>query len=393
MRLAYFDCFAGAAGDMIVAALLDAGADFDKLSEAVGRLGLSGVSVRREAVRRHGIAGTRFIVETPHEHSHRHLGDITAIIEAAGLSATVAEQAKAVFGALGRAEAQVHQIPLNEVHFHEVGAADTIVDIVAACAALEQLTISQVICSPVSVGSGTVRCEHGVLPVPAPATAELLRGVPTLAGPGEGESTTPTGAALLRTWAASFGAQPAMAVEAVGYGAGSRESEVVPNLLRVMIGSADEQGQTDSAIELSANVDDSTGEVLGAAIEKLLVAGALDAWASPIVMKKSRPAWLLSALVRPGQADAAERLILTETTSFGVRRRPCTRRKLVRHFESVETPYGPIRIKIGTEGAEVLTASPEFEDCRCAAEAHHVSVREVMAAAQAVWRRQAGRQA
>jgi uncharacterized protein (TIGR00299 family) protein len=252
--------------------------------------------------------------------------------------------------------------------------------------ALELLGIERVCCSPLTLGSGTIECDHGVMPVPAPATAELVAGFPVAPASIAGEATTPTAAAVLTTLAASFGPAPAMSVEAVGYGAGTRDEGPVPNLLRVLIGRTETDGQTDTVVELSANLDDCTGEVLGAAIGRLLAAGCVDAWATPAVMKKSRPAWVLSALCAPSDAAAAEAILFAETTTFGVRRRICERSKLARGHETVETPFGPIRIKVGRRDGAVATASPEFADCAAAAEAHHVAVREVMAAATAAWR-------
>ncbi len=388
MVVAYFDSFAGAAGDMILAALLDAGCDVDALSAELGKLDLPGYSLRQERVRRGGIAALRFHVDVEQmDHPHRHLSDILDMIDAAGLSDRAASRARAVFQRLGEAEAKVHDCPIEEIHFHEVGAVDSIVDIVGACIALDLLGVDRVCCSGIPTGSGTIRCEHGVLPVPAPATAELLRGVPIRAAEVEGEATTPTGAAVLTTLAESFGPMPEMSVSAVGYGAGTREGDAIPNLLRVVLGEpAAGDADADTVVELSANIDDATGEVLGATIDKLLAAGCADAWATPIVMKKSRPAWMLSALCAPGDVDAVETILFIETTTFGVRRRTCRRSKLHRSHETVETPYGPIRVKIGRRGDETVTASPEFAECLAAAEAHHVSAREVLAAAQDAWR-------
>ncbi len=408
MNVAYFDCFAGAGGDMIVAALLDAGADEDACRAELAKLGLDECAVRTERVRRAGLGGLQFHVdvseggvspdhEHPHEHEHhdhahaprRRLADILDLIDRAGLVPRAAERARRVFTRLGRAEAKVHRIDIQEVHFHEVGAVDSIVDIVGACIALELLGIDRVICSGVPVGSGMVRCEHGLLPVPAPAVAELLVGVPLRAVEIEGEALTPTAAAIFTELAESFGPAPEMTVASVGYGAGSRDTPHLSNLLRVIVGQVAQEGDADELVELAANLDDCTGEVLGQAIDKLLACGCVDAWAAPAVMKKSRPAWVLSALCRPADAAAAERVFFEETTTFGVRRRSCRRGKLLRSFETVETVFGPIRIKVGRLDGRVVTASPEFADCRAAADTHHASVREVLAAASAAWRQKA----
>jgi pyridinium-3,5-bisthiocarboxylic acid mononucleotide nickel chelatase len=387
MTTAYFDCFAGAGGDMICASLLDAGADFKTLQTQLAKLPVEGYSLRTETVTRMGLTGRRFIVEVEEgEQPHRHLHHITEMIDAADLPARAADRAKAVFAHLARAEAKVHQTTIEKVHFHEVGAVDSIVDIVGACLALEQLGVDRIHVSPIPLGSGTIECDHGTMPVPAPATAELLVGAKTVPGANPGEMTTPTAAALFTALAETFGPPPAIEVSAIGWGAGTREGQNVPNLLRVLIGSADQTGQTDSVIELTANIDDVSGEVLGSTIEKLLSIGCLDAWASPATMKKSRPGWVLSALVHPAERAAAEALLFEETPTFGIRRRTCERVKLARRHETVETPYGPIRVKVGSRDGSDLSASPEFEDCRQAAESHHVSVREVVAAAIVAWR-------
>jgi pyridinium-3,5-bisthiocarboxylic acid mononucleotide nickel chelatase len=396
---AYFDCFAGAAGDMIVGALLDAGADFDQLQAQLMGLGVHGMELRREKVNRGGICGTKFHVdlhehahnhehgdEHSHEHPHRNLADILGILDAAKLPPRTSQRARAVFDRLAQAEAKVHNVPVEQVHFHEVGAADSIADIVGACIALELLGVDEIVCSPIPLGSGTITCDHGILPVPPPATAELLIGAPTVPGLMEGELTTPTAAALLTALSASYGSIPPMQVQRVGYGAGTRTGGKVPNLLRVFVGQRDADESADTVVELSANIDDCSGEVLGATIEKLLLAGCVDAWASPITMKKSRPAWMLSALCYEADVQAAEDLLFSETTTFGIRQRVCRRSKLVRRFEIVETPYGPIRMKIGARAGRDVTASPEFAECLSAAQSHHVSVREVLTAATALWR-------
>lgn len=387
MTLAYFDCFAGAAGDMIVGALLDAGADFDALQATLAKLQLEHYGLRRESVMRGGLGGTKFHVDLhEHDHAHRHLSDIVAIIERAGLAPRVADRAKRIFTTLAHAEAKVHRISVEMVHFHEVGAIDSIMDIVGACVAMELLGIDEVCCSAIPTGSGTIQCDHGLLPVPAPATAQMLRGVKIATTPLCGEVTTPTAAAILTTLSSSYGPLPAMNVQAVGYGAGSRQGDQVPNLLRVFVGQSSANGPADTVVELSANIDDASGEVVGAAIGKLMDFGCLDAWAAPIYMKKNRPAWLLSALCPVADVEAVEAILFAETTTFGVRRRTCLRTKLIREHQTVETPYGPIRIKIGRRGEQIVTAAPEFEDCSRAAKSHHVAVKEVMESAVVAYR-------
>lgn len=387
MRTAYFDCFIGAGGDMIVGSLLDAGCDFEALRAELARLPLPGYELSVERVHRGGIAGTKFNVQVAHEgHPHRHLDQILGMIDAAALAPRATERAKKVFRRLGEAEAKVHNLPMDHIHFHEVGAVDSILDIVGSCVAMELLHIDRVLCSPLPGGHGTVSTEHGLLPVPAPATAQLLVGARTAGDDLAGEVLTPTAAALFTTLSESFGPMPPMSLASVGYGAGTKSHATMPSLLRVFLGSEDDHGDTDSVMELSANIDDCSGEILGAVIEKLLSGGCLDAWASPIVMKKSRPAWMLSALCYAGDAAAAERIIFTETTTFGVRSNLRGRTKLQRRHQTVQTPYGPVRVKLGQDGEQVLTASPEFSDCQTAAACHHVSIREVMAAALQAYR-------
>ena len=393
MKVAYFDCFAGAAGDMIVGALLDAGLSLETLRAELAKLELPGVSVSAERVRRGGLTGTKFTVQPGQTAPpRRNLSDILALLEASALPERPRRQAQAIFQRLGEAEAKVHGVDVQEVHFHEVGAVDSIVDIVAATVGLERLGVEGVLCSPLPTGSGTVQTAHGELPLPAPATAELLRRWEIVPGPegARGELTTPTAAAVLTTLAERAGAAPEMTLEAVGYGAGAREAGPVPNLLRVLIGSCRQPGRIDTVVELSANLDDCTGEVIGAALEKLLAAGCLDAWATPVYMKKSRPGWMLSALCRFDDADRAEEILFSETTTLGVRRRTCRRSKLARRHETVQTPYGPVRVKLGLRDGRALTAAAEFADARVAAEAHGVPLKEVLAAALEAWRKTAG---
>ena len=389
-EIAYFDCFSGAAGDMIVGALLDAGLELQALRAELGKLNLPGYSISAEKVRRGGMAGTKFHVDVkPGDQPHRGLGDVEAIIDSGELPGRSAVKAKKIFRRLAEAEAKVHGIEVDEVHFHEVGAVDSIVDIVGAAIGLELLGVQEVLCSPIPTGSGWVDAAHGRLPVPAPATAELLVGA-TIAEPiGEGptgELTTPTAAAILTVLTANFGPVPGMQLDAVGCGAGTRDDGQVPNLLRVLLGRRSDEGETDTVVEMSANLDDCTGEVVGSAIEKLLAAGALDAWAAPITMKKSRPGWLLAALAAPADAEAIEGVLFAETTTFGVRKRACRRSKLARRHETVETPYGPVRMKVGSRGGRDMTASPEFADAQSAAEAHGVPLKDVLAATMAAWR-------
>jgi len=389
MNIAYFDCFSGAGGDMIVAALIDAGADVEALRTGLSSLKIGGYNLSVERVTRQGIAATRFHVElepTAHQ-PHRHLRHILDILKASDLPEGVQRKACRIFERLAEAEAAVHGTTVEKVHFHEVGAVDAIVDVVGAVFALDLLRADRVICSPIPTGSGTVTCDHGVLPIPAPATARLLHGVPIAACNEVGELTTPTGAAVLTTLASGFGPIPEMTLTAVGYGAGAREGQGRPNVLRVLIGqAAGDQSDADQIVMLETNLDDASPEMIGYGMERLLKEGALDVYAVPIQMKKGRPGVVLTVLCHVAKASVMERVLFAETTTFGVRRRTVERTKLRRRFETVTTRFGDIRMKIG-EREDVVTASPEYEDCKAAAVKHGVALREVIAAANAAWRR------
>lgn len=386
MTVAYFDCFSGAAGDMIVASLVDAGADAAGLKEQLASLRLTGVSISIEKINKQGFSATRFHVRLDENvpRPHRHLADVLAIIGGSGLRDAVKQRSAQVFERLAQAEAAVHGTTVDRVHFHEVGAEDAIVDIVGAVVALELLGVHRIICSPIPTGSGTVRCDHGVLPVPAPATAELLKGVPIAASDETHELTTPTGAALLTTLADGFGPVEPMTIKSIGYGAGTREGKTRPNILRVLIGQATDDAEIDEVTVVEANVDDASPELIGHCMERLFNKGALDVFVVPIQMKKSRPGVLLTVLCTRDRIAAMERVLFAETTTFGVRRHEVRRTKLSRRYEAIKTPFGTVRMKIG-ELDGVVTASPEFEDCREAALRHDVSLREVMAAARAAW--------
>jgi uncharacterized protein (TIGR00299 family) protein len=389
MRIAYFDCFSGAGGDMIVASLLDAGADAAALRQGLAGLGLSGYTFAIERVNKQGIAATRFHVtlDPNAKQPHRHLKHIVEIIDSAKLPDPVRDRAKRIFTRLAEAEARIHGATVEKVHFHEVGAVDAIVDVVGAVLALELLGVERVACSPIPVGSGTLTCSHGVMPVPAPATAELLKGVPIAACDETGELTTPTAAAILTTLASEYGSMPAMTTDRVGYGAGTRDGQKRPNVLRVLIGDAapTEGADVDQVMLLETNLDDATPQTVAHGLERLWAAGALDVWTQPILMKKQRSGVLLSVLCSPGNAAKMEWIMFVETPTFGVRRRLVERAILKRRYETVTTPFGEIRMKIG-EREGVTTATPEFEDCRAAALEHGVALREVIAAAEAAWR-------
>ncbi|UCC30387.1 MAG: nickel pincer cofactor biosynthesis protein LarC [Phycisphaerales bacterium] len=386
MSIAYFDCFCGAGGDMIVASLVDAGASAEVLREGLASLGLGGYTLSIESVNKQGFAATRFHVQLGEhvQQPHRHLEQIAEILENSGLQRSAKEKATRIFERLAEAEAKVHGTSIEKVHFHEVGAVDAIMDVVGVVLAMDQLHVERVICSPIPTGSGTVICDHGVMPVPAPATSELLKGVPIAACDEAGELITPTGAAILTTLAAEFGPLPAMTVDSIGYGAGTREGHRRPNVLRVLIGETTRNGDADEIAVLETNLDDASPEVVGHCMERLLTEGALDVYAVPIHMKKSRTGVVLTVLCEPGRAEAMQRLLFAETTTFGVRRHNAARVKMSRRHVTVNTPFGDIRVKVGERNG-VVTASPEFGDCRAAAEKHNVPLREVITAANAAW--------
>lgn len=397
--VAYIDCINGAAGDMIVGALLDAGADEQALRSGLESLGLEGYALTINRVKKQGLAATKFDVQLLPEHTqpHRHLKDVVAIIRNGRLSSKVQDLAIRVFEHLAEAEAAVHGTSKEKVHFHEVGAVDAIVDVVSAAICLELLGVGQVFGSAVPVGSGTVKAAHGVLPVPAPATARLLLGVPIAETDEVGELTTPTGAAILRAVATGFGPLPQMTPTAIGYGAGTREGRHRPNVLRIMLGApvttgasglAEGEIHTDHIVQLDTNLDHVSSEIIGYCVERLMDAGALDAFATPIQMKKSRPGSMLTVLAQPERAALMEAIVFAETGTLGVRRRLLTRSTLPRRVDTVETRYGLIRVKVAAFAGRPRPHA-EYEDCRAAAIKHEAPIREVQAAAEAAWVKQA----
>jgi pyridinium-3,5-bisthiocarboxylic acid mononucleotide nickel chelatase len=359
-KICYLDAFSGVSGDMLVGALADAGADRPALISALDSLG-TGAALRFEQVKRCGIAATKFHVDVAESRSHRHLPHILKMIDAAAaLPGRVKQNASAVFQRLGEAEAAVHQVPIEKVHFHEVGAADSIIDIVGACFALDQLGVDTLVSSPLNLGSGTVKTEHGLLPVPAPATSALVRDTPVFARGPAVELTTPTGAAVVTTLASQFGAMPPMRLTASGYGAGSHDFPDQPNVLRVMLGEGTGAEEATTITVIEANIDDLSPQILGYAMERLLEAGALDATLQPIEMKKGRPGTLLRVLARPEDRDRLAGVIFAETSTLGLRMYPAERRVQSRHWVEVATPHGVVRVKVSGDHAY----APEYEDCR-----------------------------
>ncbi|HEY2760297.1 MAG TPA: nickel pincer cofactor biosynthesis protein LarC [Pirellulales bacterium] len=394
MHAAYFDCSSGIAGDMTLAALVDAGAELAFVQAAIDSLGLPGVKIVAAETRRKGFRGLKIEIQYEPEHKHRHLHHITEMIDASQLTPRAKDLAKRIFTRLGEAEAKVHGIEIRKVHFHEVGAVDSIADIVGTAIALDQLNIDHVIASPVPTGHGFIEIAHGRCSIPAPATAELLRGIPLAASQVEAELTTPTGAAILAALAAGFGPPPMMTVEAIGYGAGTRDFETHPNVLRVLVGtlvgknqagvsqSTAEQLETETLSLLETNLDDISGEIIGHCTGQLLAAGALDVFTTSIQMKKNRPGVLLSVLCQASDAAKLETILFQETTTLGVRRTTVSRSKLLRTKHTVQTAWGPIDGVLAALPHGQQRFSPEYESCRAAAEQHHVSLQSVFTAAQ-----------
>lgn len=389
MKIAYFDCFAGAAGDMIVAAMLDAGLDAEFLKAQLGTLSIKELNIKLVETKRCGLRALSFSPAAPEQHHHRNLKEITKIITDSRISDQAKRTATAIFDRLAEAEAAVHGKEPNDIHFHEVGALDSIVDIVSAAIGLEALGVEKVYCSTLSVGGGTVKCAHGVLPVPAPATAELIKGAPSTAGPAQVELLTPTAAAILTTVVDEFCALPAMRIDKIGYGAGSLESEEFPNVLRLILGETvcAEAETADSVCLLETNIDDVSGELVGSVTDKLLDAGALDVFMAPIYMKQGRPAEQVSVLCRLQDAQQLEQILFEQGLTFGIRRQILQRSKLARAFVAVQTEFGEIRIKTGMLGGRVVNAKPEFSDCLLAAKKHNVAVKVVLDAAMAAYKK------
>ncbi len=425
MSVAKIECFAGISGDMLLGALVDAGVAAELLQQAAAALAI-GVELRIRSVERSGIRATKVDVlvdgepaesaaagnhdvgphghEHPHEHEHAHGSaagqshthgrkwpEIRQIIAEAAIPEGAKAIAQRAFALLAEAEAKIHGIPPEQVHFHEVGAVDTIADIVCAAVAADSLGVTEWRCSAVNVGSGFVQCAHGRMPVPAPATAELLRGVPSYSAGPAMELTTPTGAAMLRALGCRFEADDPLTVGAIGYGAGNRDPKGFANVLRISIGSAlhlraaPRQFSGDRVVVLECALDDATPQLLAHAMELAMEQGALDAMAAPVTMKKGRPGTLLTLLCRPDRENALTRLLFRETTTLGIRRREEDRAILEREFVTVDTRFGKIRLKLASAAGEILNAMPEYEDCRRAAREHDIPLRAAMEAALAAY--------
>jgi uncharacterized protein (TIGR00299 family) protein len=430
-KTAYLDCFSGVSGDMFLGAMLDLGLPIDGLREALGSLAIEYGRVSAERVLRAGVSATKFNVlagnggtqepvpaaghvhghahdhhhhgerhdhhaarhhhghgsaeEHGHAHHHHSLKEIAAAIERSALTREGKDRAIGLFRRLGEAEAAIHATPLDRVHLHEVGALDSIIDIVGAVHAMEWLRADRVIASPLNVGSGTVRCAHGEFPVPAPATARLLEGVPMYAGAVKSELVTPTGALLVTGYASAFGPLPAMRVRAIGYGAGEKDFKGHPNVLRVMVGDADHASADETIVVLECEIDDMNPQLFGPLMDRLHDAGALDVFFAPVQMKKNRPGTLVTVVARPDDRERLSGLLFAETTTIGVRYREMQRERLDREVRAIATPLGPIRFKIATRGGRVMNASPEFEDCARIAAARGLPIKDVQAIATKAW--------
>lgn len=364
MKIIFFDCFSGASGDKILGSLLDAGLSFDALKSELDKLNVPGFSLSVEKMMRQGITGTKLTVNTEEQKAHRHLKDIRQILENSDLDQRIISQALAIFQRLAEAEAKVHNTTVEKIHFHEVGALDAIVDIVGAVIGLDQLDVDEIHCSPFATGTGFVKCAHGTIPVPAPATVELLKTFPVKPTQIESELTTPTGAAILTTLADKFGPMPPITIETIGYGAGSRDLEI-PNHLRVIIGQTEADSiQSETADLLETNIDDMNPELFEYVSEKLKEAGAVDIYFTSIQMKKNRPAVMLSVLSPTEATGRVMEVLFRETTSIGLRQSVVTKRFLPREIVTVETEIGQVRIKLCRIGSEIVNIAPEYEDCR-----------------------------
>ncbi|MEJ2637965.1 MAG: nickel pincer cofactor biosynthesis protein LarC [Desulfosarcinaceae bacterium] len=383
MKIAYFDCFAGASGDMILGALLDAGLTIERLREEIAKLHLSHYRLDVEKVVKKGLGGSQaqvIIDQAHHDHHHRHLSHIKEIIAQSDLDDTVKEKSTAIFDRLAEAEARVHRSSVEAVHFHEVGAMDAIIDVVGGVIALTALGIDQLYCSPLHVGSGTIECAHGTLPVPAPATAELIKGRPIYSTGVEGELLTPTGAAILTTLSSGFGPMPAMTVQSIGYGAGTADPGI-PNLLRVSIG----EGRDDIAdydieqtVLIETTIDDMNPQVYDYLMALLLDDGALDVFLSPVQMKKNRPGTLLSVICLPDAVEKFAKILMRETTTIGLRWRFENRIKARRVIEKIDTRFGPVDIKLAKNNGRIINLTAEYEDCKRVALEKKIPLKKVM---------------
>lgn len=390
MKIAYFDCFSGISGDMTLGAFVDAGLDFNLLSDQLAKLHLHGYEISAEKVKRAGISGTKVHVTISpkdnhthgfhhghHHNSHLKLSDIQAIIEKSALRSDIKDDSIKIFQRLAMVEAKVHDTSIEKVHFHEVGAIDSIIDIVGSVIAIKHLGIEKIYFSPVPTGCGYTTCEHGTFPVPAPATAELLKNQLLKSVNVEKELTTPTGAAIVTALGEGLRTTPEMKILQIGYGAGSDDNPNIPNLLRILIGETTLGTESDEMWIVETNIDNMSGEILGYVMDKLFQAGAVDVYFTPIQMKKGRPGIIISIIVSELNLPSVESVLFNQTTTFGIRKYKVIRKVLTREFKELDSPLGKIKIKIGTFDGDIKSISPEYEDCKRVAEENGIPLKQV----------------
>ncbi|MDY6876259.1 MAG: nickel pincer cofactor biosynthesis protein LarC [Chloroflexota bacterium] len=389
MRIAYFDCFSGISGDMMLGALVDAGWAVEDLRRELDGLGISGYEIEARKVKKHGITGTKIDVHVTEDGVERKLRDIVAIIDGSDMAEEIKESGKRIFTRLATVEARIHQASLETIHFHEVGGLDAIVDVVGSLLGLRSLGVQKVYASPLPLGKGFIRCAHGTIPVPAPATLELVKGIPVHGRDIEAELVTPTGAAIITTLSQSFGPPPLMIVENIGYGAGYRDL-AIPNLLRVSVGAmgivGQEEYEEDVVTVVETNIDDMNPQFYDYVMSRLFERGAVDVFCTPIQMKRNRPAITLSAITDERNLNGILEVIFDETTTLGVRIHEMRRKKLTRENIPVNTRYGEFSVKVGKSGNVVKNIAPEYEECRRVAEQGHIPLKEVYEEASGVAR-------
>ncbi|NQV17554.1 MAG: nickel pincer cofactor biosynthesis protein LarC [Armatimonadetes bacterium] len=381
MKIAYFDCFAGISGDMILGALLDAGLDLNLFIKEIQKLNIGNIRISTEKVTRNGISGTKVHISTTDKAEHRHLEDIKEIINTSTLNNEIITKSIAVFQKLAETEAKIHNTTIDKIHFHEVGALDTIIDITGTITALYLMGLEKISASRIHIGTGFVHCQHGKIPVPSPATSELLKQIPVFSTGIESELTTPTGAALISSISKSFGMMPGMNIKTIGYGAGSKKLEI-PNLLRVYIGEESTSGdksvfESDQVFLLETNIDDMSPEILSYLMDKLFAIGALDVYFSSIQMKKNRPGIMLSAIVKKENLNSLLECIFKETSTLGIRTKKIDRKIIKRKTIKVNTEYGSVDVKVGYLKNKIFTASPEYEDCKKIAEEQKIPLKDI----------------
>jgi uncharacterized protein (TIGR00299 family) protein len=383
MKIAYFDCIAGASGDMILGALLDAGLSEARLKEQLSRLHLPGFDLHSQRVVKQGFSAIKVDVQVADELRERRLAEIRTVVQESDLADEIKTQAISIFDKLGQVEAEIHGLPTEQVHLHELGGLDTIVDIVGTLVGLKALEVARAYASPLPLGGGFVTGAHGTIPLPAPATLALLKDIPVVGSDLEMELVTPTGAVLLASLVESFGPIPAMTLKSIGYGAGGRDLSI-PNVLRLLLGerTAPSAATRENLVTLETNIDDLNPQAYEHVMARLFQAGALDVTLSPVQMKKERPGTQLWVLCRPEDADKLVKIIFAETSTLGVRKQQVERLSLARSIETVETPYGPVRVKIAELGGGQVKIAPEYEDCRRLAQEKGVPLREVFQAAE-----------